>query len=120
MRARGNCWLRSAVSSARTMARRLVGHLAQRIAREVGPRVLGGRALGGGRPAAEVDPLDPDPLHRHGLAGRVGAEGGDALALGEELAQAVVERRGGFARDRVVGGDRAALLDDLRAPIETR
>ncbi len=46
----------------------LVGHLAQRIAGQVGPGVLADRALGGGRPAAEVDALDAHPLHGHGLA----------------------------------------------------
>ncbi len=40
------------------------------------------------------------------------------LRCGEEFAQAVVERRGRPARDRVVGGDRAALLDDLAGGIE--
>ena len=98
--------------------RGLVGYLAQRIACEVGTRVLARGALGRGRPAAEVDPLDAHPLHRHGLTGRVRPEGGDALVLGEEFAQAVVEGRRRLARDRVVGGDRAALLDDLARRIE--
>ena len=83
--------------------RGLVGHLAERIAREIGSRVLARPALGGGRPAAEVDPLDPHALDRHRLARRVRTEGGDALALCEELAQAVVERRRGLARHGVVG-----------------
>ena len=96
----------------------LVGHLAERVAREIGPRIFARSALGGGRPAAEVDPFDAHPLHGHGLPRRVGAEGGDALPLGEELAQAVVERRRGLARDRVVVRDRAALLDDLTRGVE--
>ncbi len=97
----------------------LVGYLTQGIAREVRPRVLGGGSLGRRRPATEVDPLDADPLHRHGLARRVRPEGGDALVLGEEFAQAVVERRGGQARHRVVGGYGAALLYDLARRVET-
>ncbi len=98
--------------------RGLVGHLAERVAREIGSRVLARSALGRGRPAAEVDPLDPHPLHRHRLPRRVRAEGGDALALREELAQAVVERRGRLARHRVVVGDGAALLDHLARGVE--
>ena len=81
-------------------ARSLVGHLAQRIAGEVGAGILADRALGRRRPAAEVDALDAHPLHDHGLARRVGAEGGDALLLREQLAQARVERRRRLARDR--------------------
>ena len=38
--------------------------------------------------------------------------------LGEELAQAVVEGRRRLARDGVVGGDGAALLDDLARRVE--
>ena len=98
--------------------RRLVGHLRERVAREVGPGVLARRALGRGRPAAEVDALDAHALHRHRLARRVGAEGGDALALGEELAQPGVERRRGLARHRVVVGDGAALLGHLAGGVE--
>ncbi len=99
--------------------RRLIRHLAQGIAREIGPRILGGGTLGGGRPAAEVDALDPHPLHGHRLPRRVGAEGGDALAPGKELAQALMERRRRFARHRVVDRDRAALLDHLSGRIKT-
>ena len=104
----------------------LVGHLAQRIAGEVGAGILADGALRRGRPTAEIDPLDTHPLHHHGLAGRVRAEGGDALLLGEQFAQARVERLRCLARDDVVGGDRAALLDDLAGgeeaddPVETR
>ncbi len=96
----------------------LVGHLAQRIAGQVGPRILADGALGRRRPAAEVDALDAHPLHRHGLARRVGAEGRDALLLGEQLAQARVERRRGLARHGVVGRDGAALLDDLAGRVQ--
>ena len=78
----------------------LVGHLAQGIAGQVGTRILADRALGRCRPAAEVDPLDAHALHDHGLPRRVGAEGGDALLLGEQLAQARVKSRGRFARHR--------------------
>ena len=45
------------------------GNLAQRVARQVGPRVFGGGPLGGSRPAAKVDALDTHPLHGHRLAG---------------------------------------------------
>ena len=96
----------------------LVGHLAQRIAGEVGAGVLGDRSLGRGGPAAEVDALDAHSLHGHGLAGGVRPEGGDALLLGEQLAQPLVEGLGGLARDGVVDRDGAALLDDLPRAVE--
>ena len=98
--------------------RRFVGHLAERIAGEIGSRVLAGAALGGGRPATKVDPLDPHPLHRHRLPRRVRTKGRDALALCEELSQAVMECGRGLARDGVVGGDRAALLGHLAGGVE--
>ena len=98
--------------------RRFVGHLAERVAREIGSRILARSAFGGRRPAAEVDPLDPHPLHRHPLPRRVRAKGGDALALPEELAQAVMECRRGLARHGVVGGYSATLLDHLARVIE--
>ena len=47
--------------------RGLVGHLGERVAGQVGPRVLGHRAPGRGGPAAEVDALDAHPLQRHRL-----------------------------------------------------
>ncbi len=50
--------------------------------------------------------------------GRVRAEGGDALALGEQLAQPRVEGLGRLARDDVVAGDGAALLYDLPCGVE--
>ena len=99
--------------------RRLVGHLAQRIAREIRTGVLLGGALGARRPSSEIDRLDARALHRHGLARRVRAERGDALLLGEELAESCVEGRGGLARDGVVGADRPALLDDLSRRVES-
>src|SRR4030042_357287 len=74
--------------------------------------------LGGSRPAAEVDGFDAHPLHRHGLAGRVGAEGGDALLLIEQLAQAPVERLSGAASDGVVRADGAALLHHLARGVD--
>ena len=49
--------------------RGLVGYLAQGIACEVRTGVLACGSLGRCRPAAEVDPLDTHPLHRHGLTG---------------------------------------------------
>ncbi len=90
-----------------------VGHLAERIAGEIGSRVLARSALGGGRPAAEVDRLDPHPLHRHRLPRRVRAKSGDAFALREKFAQAIVKRCGRLTRYRVVVADGAALLDHL-------
>ena len=95
-----------------------VGHLAERIAGEIGSRVLARSALGGGRPAAEVDRLDPHPLHRHRLPRRVRAKGGDALALREKFAQAIVKRCGRLTRYRVVVADGAALLDHLTRGIQ--
>src|SRR6478672_11912931 len=90
-----------------------VGHLAERIAGEIGSRVFARSALGGGRPAAEVDRLDSHPLHRHCLPRRVGAKSGDALALREKFTQAIVKRCGRLTRYRVVVADGAALLDHL-------
>jgi hypothetical protein len=98
--------------------RGLVGHLAERVAGQVGPWVLVGRALGRGRPAAQVDALDPHLLHRHGLAGRVGAEGGDRLLLVVELPQPRIEPLGGAAGHRVVGADGAALLHHLARRVD--
>src|ERR1019366_5170418 len=98
--------------------RRFVGYLAEWIAGQIGSRVLAGAALGGGRPPTQVDPFDPHPLHRHRLPGRVRTKSRDALALCEELSQAVMECRRGFARHRVVGGDSAALLDYLTRGVE--
>ena len=97
---------------------RLVGDLAQRVAGEVGARVLGRGALGRGGPAAQVDALDAHALHRHRLAGRVGAEGGDALPLVEELAQPGVEGLRRLAGHGVVVGDGAPLLDHLARRVE--
>ncbi len=94
-------------------ARGLVGHLAERVAGQVRARVLVGGTLGRGRPAAEVDALDAHALHRHGLTGRVRAEGRDRLLLGEQRPQARVKALGCVARDGVVGRDRAPLLDNL-------
>ncbi len=96
----------------------LVGHLAQRIAGQVGPRVFADRALGGGCPPAEVNTLDAYPLHGHCLPGRVRAEGGDALALGEQLAQAGVESLRRLSRHDVIARDSAALLYDLACGVE--
>ena len=84
--------------------RRFVGHLAERITGEIRSRILARAALGGRRPAAEVDPFDPHPLHRHRLPRRVRTKRRDALALFEELSQAVMECRRGLARHGVVGG----------------
>ena len=50
-------------------AGRLVGDLAEGVARKVRTRVLGRRSLRRGGPAAEVDGFEPQPLHDHGLAG---------------------------------------------------
>jgi hypothetical protein len=100
--------------------RGLVRHLAQRVAREVGPGVLVDRALGRGRPAAEVDALDAQALHRHGLPGRVRTEGRDALFLLEQLAQSRVERLCRRARDGMVVVDGAPLLDDLARGVHAR
>src|ERR1700733_7902873 len=98
--------------------RGIVGYLAQRVAGQVGSRVLGGRTLGGGCPTAEVDALDAHPLHAHRLPGRVWTEGGDALLGREELAQVRVESRRRITCDGVVGRDRAALLYYLARRVE--
>ena len=98
----------------------LVRHLAERIARQIGSRVLARRALGRGRPAAEVDAFDPQALDHHRLTGRVRTERRDALSRGEQLAQAVIERRRRVASQDVIVGDGAALLDDLARRVQTR
>ena len=99
-------------------ARRLVGHLAQRVAGEVRARILVGGAFGRRRPAAQVDALDTAALHRHRLAGGVRPECGDRLALTEQFAQPGVEGDGGLARHGVVDSDGAALLNDLACGVE--
>ena len=96
----------------------LVGHLAQRIAGQVGPGILADRALRRRGPATEVDALDAHPLHRHGLARRVGAERGDALLLRRTARAGGVEGGRRLARHDVVGRDGAALLGDLAGRVE--
>ena len=96
----------------------LIGHLAQRVARQVRAGVLGDRALGRRRPTAQIDTFDTAALHRHGLARRVRPERGDRLVLAEQLTQAGVEGRGGLAGHGVVHTDRAALLDDLARGVQ--
>ena len=120
MRERANRWLRSAVSSARTMGAASSGHLAQRVAGQVRSRILVGRSLGRGGPAAEIDPLDPCALQRHRLPRRVGAERRDLLPTREELAQPVVELLRRDAGHRVVRLDPAPLVDRLAGGIEPR
>src|SRR5690606_27244489 len=93
-------------------------HLAQRIAGKVGTRILVGRPLRGGRPAAEIYALDADAFHRHYLARRIGAEGRYLLALGEKLAEPVVELLGVYPGHGVVLLERTPLLDDLAGRVE--
>src|SRR5690554_1490999 len=97
---------------------RLVGDLAEGIAREVRAGIFLHRALGGGCPAAEVDALDPEALHRHGLTGRIGPEGRDRLTLRVELAEELVELLGVFAGDRIIRLDRTLLLSDGARRVE--
>ncbi len=97
----------------------LVWHLAERIAGQIGTGILGQRALGGRRPAAQVNAFHPNPLHHHRLARRIGTEGGDLLALFEELAQTRVELLRGLSRYGVVAGKRALLLGHLARGVET-
>ena len=94
-------------------AGRLVRYLAQRVAREVRTGVLGCRPLRRGGPAAEVDGIDPHPLHHDCLTRRVRAEGRDLATLLEQLPKPGMEPFGGHPSDGVVGLDRALLLDDL-------
>ncbi len=95
-----------------------VGHLAQRIARKVGARILRDRSLGGGRPAAQIDGLDARALERHGLAGRVGTKRGDLFAGRGQFLEPRMELFSGDARHRVVRLDRAPLLGDLARRVE--
>ena len=96
----------------------LVGHLAQRIAGEVGARIFRDAALGRGRPATEIDALDAQPLDGHCLPGRIRTKGRDRLADFEQLPQAGIEGLGGLARDGIVGRDGATLLDHLTRRIK--
>ena len=96
----------------------LVGHLAQRVTREIGSRILADGALRRSRPATEVDAFDSHALHHHGLPRRVRAESGDALLLGEQFTQAGIKGLRGLARHGVVRSDRPALLCDLPGRIE--
>jgi hypothetical protein len=100
--------------------RALGGHLVQRVTCQVGPRILGLRALGRGGPAAEVDPLDAQSLHGHDLPRRVRPEGRNAPSLLEQLAQPGVKGLGRFARHGVVVGDGAALLHHLARRVQPR
>ena len=100
-------------------AGRLIGNLAERVAREVGTGILRNRTLRRGGPATEVDGLDPHPLHHHGLTGRVGAERRDLTALGEQLPESRIEPLGGRSRDRVVRLERSLLRSDLAGGMET-
>jgi hypothetical protein len=54
-----------------------------------------------------IDAFHLDPLHHHRLARRIGAEGGDLLALFEEFAQPRVELLSRSPRYVVVTGDGA-------------
>ena len=69
----------------------LVGHLAQRIAGQIGARVLRRASLGGGRPAAQVDTFDSNSLDRYGLSRGVRTKGGDRLTRREQFSKARVE-----------------------------
>ena len=60
-----------------------IGNLAQGITGQVGARVLLDGALRRGGPATEVDAFDPHAFDGNGLARRIGAEGGNRLALAE-------------------------------------
>src|SRR6266700_5527680 len=100
--------------------RGLVGHLGERIAGKVGSRVLRRGSPGRCRPAAQVDALDAHPLQCHRLTGRIRTEGGDLLALGEELPEPIVKLLGRHSRHGVVRGDGAPLLHHLTRRIQTR
>ena len=98
--------------------RGLVGHPAQGVAGQVGAGVLLLIALGRSGPAAQVDALNAGPLHGHGLARRVGAEGGDGPPGVEQLPEAGVEPLGRVAGHGVVGPDGAALLHHLTGRVQ--
>ncbi len=98
--------------------RRLVRHLRERVARQVGARILRDRALGRGGPAAQIDPLDARSLQRHRLARGVGAKRGDLLACRGQFLQPRVELLGRDSSHRIVRLDRAALLHDLAGRVQ--
>jgi hypothetical protein len=97
---------------------RFVGHLAQRVAREVRAWVFRRRALGRRRPAAKVDPLDAEPLHHDGLTRRIRPERRDLPAAVEQLPESRVEILRGSARDGVILRDRALLFSDLASGMQ--
>ena len=98
--------------------RGLVGHPAEGVAGQVGAGVLLLVTLGRGGPAAQVDALDPGPLHGHGLARRVGPERGDGPPGIEQLPQAGVEPLGRVAGHGVVGADGAPLFHHLAGRVQ--
>src|SRR4029077_17982559 len=57
---------------------------------------------------------------RQPATGRIGTEGRDLPALGEELPEPIVELLGRHSRHGVVGGDGAPLLRHLTRGIQTR
>ena len=84
----------SAVSSARTMGAASSGTRRERVAREVGPGILVGASPWRSSPSRRGRcPRCRSRFIATAWPGRVRPEGGDALLLGEELAQARVEGR---------------------------
>ena len=71
------------------------------------------RAFGRGRPAAQVDAFDPSPLHHDGLAGRIGTEGSDLLALGNSSRSFAWNASPAVVRRRSPDWMRALLLGHL-------
>ena len=98
---------------------RFVGHLTQRVARQVGPRVFGHGPLGRGGPASQVDRLDAKSLEGHRLARRIRAEGGDLPSLGEQLSQPGVKAFGRGPGNGVIGRDRAPLLGHVPSRMQS-
>src|SRR5580704_5455369 len=98
--------------------RSLVRHLAQRIASKIRTRILRRPALRRSSPPAKINSLDPHPLHRHRLARRIWAKGGDRFALPKKLPQPLIKSRRSLARHRIVGHNRTALFEHLPRGIE--
>ena len=101
-------------------ARGLVRHGTQRVTGKVRARVLMGRALGRGGPAAKVDRLEPLALLGHRLARRVRPEGRDRTTGGEPLAKQRMEPDGRLPGHAVVGLDGALLFGDVARGVQSR
>src|SRR5215208_1112793 len=85
------------------------GTAVRRVERLVGVRLAREVRIGGDLPAGEVDRLQPRAHHLHRLPAGKGAQRGDVVLLGQELAEPL----GAEARDRVLDREAAAKPLDV-------